>query len=62
VDVTWYVIRLMAAVGLAWDVQPVPERIYQEAKAVRARRNSAPGRPVAADPVEDLAEETEPAA
>ncbi len=37
-DVTWYVIRLMAAVGLAWDLHPVPERIYREARAVRARR------------------------
>jgi stearoyl-CoA desaturase (Delta-9 desaturase) len=27
-DPTWYVIRLMAAVGLAWDLQAVPERVY----------------------------------
>src|SRR5258706_2118207 len=31
-DLTWYVIRAMAAVGLAWDVQPVPARIYAEAR------------------------------
>ena len=37
-DPTWYVIRLMAAVGLAWDVQPVPERIYEEARARRRDR------------------------
>jgi stearoyl-CoA desaturase (delta-9 desaturase) len=37
-DPTWYVIRAMQAVGLAWDVQPVPERIYVEARAVRERR------------------------
>ena len=37
-DPTWYVIRAMAAVGLAWDVQPVPHRIYEEARAVRASR------------------------
>jgi stearoyl-CoA desaturase (Delta-9 desaturase) len=37
-DPTWYVIRLMEMVGLAWDVQPVPERIYVEARAIRARR------------------------
>jgi stearoyl-CoA desaturase (Delta-9 desaturase) len=37
-DPTWYVIRAMAAVGLAWDVQPVPRRIYEEARAGRARR------------------------
>jgi len=37
-DPTWYVIRLMQAVGLAWDLQPVPARIYAEAEATRARR------------------------
>jgi stearoyl-CoA desaturase (delta-9 desaturase) len=37
-DPTWYVIRAMAAVGLAWDVQLVPERIYREARAVKAKR------------------------
>jgi stearoyl-CoA desaturase (delta-9 desaturase) len=42
IDVTWYVIRLMQAVGLAWDVQPVPERIYAEARATKARRAAQP--------------------
>jgi stearoyl-CoA desaturase (delta-9 desaturase) len=37
-DPTWYVIRLMELVGLAWDVQPVPSRIYEEARATRERR------------------------
>jgi stearoyl-CoA desaturase (delta-9 desaturase) len=37
-DVTWYVIRLMQAVGLAWDVQAVPARVYEEARATKARR------------------------
>ena len=32
VDLTWYTIRAMQAVGLAWDVQPVPARIYAEAR------------------------------
>jgi stearoyl-CoA desaturase (delta-9 desaturase) len=32
-DPTWYVIRLMALVGLAWDVQAVPARLYTEARA-----------------------------
>jgi len=41
-DPTWYVIRLMAAVGLAWDLQRVPGRIYREAAAVKARRAVAP--------------------
>jgi stearoyl-CoA desaturase (delta-9 desaturase) len=37
-DVTWYVIKAMAAVGVAWDLQPVPQRIYDEARAVKAKR------------------------
>ena len=37
-DLTWYVIRAMAAVGLAWDLQRVPDRIYAEARALNARR------------------------
>jgi stearoyl-CoA desaturase (delta-9 desaturase) len=37
-DVTWYVIRAMQALGLTWDVQAVPRRIYEEARATRARR------------------------
>jgi stearoyl-CoA desaturase (delta-9 desaturase) len=40
-DPTWYVIRAMAAFGLAWDLQPVPARIYEEARATKARRNNA---------------------
>ena len=37
-DPTWYCIRLMQLLGLAWDVQPVPERIYAEARATKERR------------------------
>lgn len=37
-DPTWYTIRLMEMLGLAWDVQPVPARIYEEARVSRARR------------------------
>jgi stearoyl-CoA desaturase (delta-9 desaturase) len=37
-DPTWYVIRTMAAVGLVWDIQRVPKRIYEEARAVKAKR------------------------
>ena len=37
-DPTWYVIRAMAAVGLVWDIQNVPPRIYDEARVVRATR------------------------
>jgi stearoyl-CoA desaturase (delta-9 desaturase) len=34
-DPTWYTILLMRALGLAWDLQPVPERIYREAREGR---------------------------
>jgi stearoyl-CoA desaturase (delta-9 desaturase) len=37
-DLTYYAIRAMAAVGLAWDLQQVPARIYEEARAVKAKR------------------------
>ena len=37
-DVTWYTIKAMAALGLAWDLQVVPSRIYEEADAVKAKR------------------------
>jgi stearoyl-CoA desaturase (delta-9 desaturase) len=40
-DPTWYVIRAMAAIGLVWDIQEVPRRIYDEARAVKARREAA---------------------
>lgn len=37
-DPTWYVIRLMAVVGLTWDLNGVPQRIYEEARGTKARR------------------------
>jgi stearoyl-CoA desaturase (delta-9 desaturase) len=37
-DITWYTIKAMEAVGLAWDLQAVPARIYEEARAVKAQR------------------------
>jgi stearoyl-CoA desaturase (Delta-9 desaturase) len=65
IDATWYVIRLMAAIGLAWDVQPVPARIYEEARARREAlaRSAALSvtAPSATAPVSlDLADEGEP--
>jgi stearoyl-CoA desaturase (Delta-9 desaturase) len=39
-DITWYVIRAMQALGLAWDVQPVPKRIYEEARVTKAQRSA----------------------
>ena len=41
-DPTWYVIRAMAAVGLAWDLQQVPERIYEEARVTKQSRRPTP--------------------
>jgi hypothetical protein len=35
------VIRVMAALGLVWDIQAVPDRIYNEARAVKTRRAAA---------------------
>jgi stearoyl-CoA desaturase (delta-9 desaturase) len=60
-DPTWYVIRAMAVVGLVWDIQPVPERIYAEARANRARRSAGTPRGVEdrAPLALDLAEEIE---
>jgi stearoyl-CoA desaturase (delta-9 desaturase) len=37
-DLTYYAILAMRAVGLAWDVQPVPDRIYREAREGRTTR------------------------
>jgi stearoyl-CoA desaturase (delta-9 desaturase) len=31
-DLTWYVIRAMGWLGLAWDIQSVPDRIYREGR------------------------------
>jgi stearoyl-CoA desaturase (delta-9 desaturase) len=37
-DPTWYIIRGMAALRIAWDLQSVPKRIYEEARSVKAQR------------------------
>jgi stearoyl-CoA desaturase (delta-9 desaturase) len=60
-DPTWYVIRMMAALGLAWNVQKVPARIYREAESGRSRRASTV--PTIIDmrpPPRDLVEDPEP--
>jgi stearoyl-CoA desaturase (delta-9 desaturase) len=60
-DPTWYVIRLMQVVGLVTDVQPVPERIYEEARASNVAR-VVPSVVRSPEPLAlDLAEEPEPA-
>jgi stearoyl-CoA desaturase (Delta-9 desaturase) len=56
-DPTWYVIRAMAAVGLVWNVQGVPDRIYREARARKARSNVKPADGAA--PAFELAEEAD---
>ena len=52
-DPTWYVIAAMAATGLVWDVQPVPARIYAEARARKARRRMMVRGPAPAPMVAD---------
>jgi stearoyl-CoA desaturase (delta-9 desaturase) len=59
IDLTWYTIRAMAAVGLAWDLQPVPARIYAEARATRARVSTPTSDETLAPLSLDLAEEAE---
>jgi stearoyl-CoA desaturase (Delta-9 desaturase) len=39
-DPTWYVIRLMRAIGLAWDVKTVPARVYEEARVRRDKQRA----------------------
>ncbi len=31
-DPTWYVVTVMSWLGLAWNLQPVPARVYEEAR------------------------------
>jgi stearoyl-CoA desaturase (delta-9 desaturase) len=60
-DPTWYVIRIMGALGLAWNIQQVPARLYREAKALKAKR-AASKVPSVVEPVPmslELAEEVE---
>jgi stearoyl-CoA desaturase (delta-9 desaturase) len=61
-DPTWYVIRAMQALGLVWDVQAVPKRIYDEARVVKAQRAAAkvPSITQALPIALDLADEAEP--
>ena len=47
-DPTWYAIKGMAALGLAWDVQAVPARVYAEARARKAGRRMMVRGPVPA--------------
>jgi stearoyl-CoA desaturase (Delta-9 desaturase) len=52
IDPTYYMIRVMGWVGLAWDIQGVPARIYREAEK-RKTVTSEPEAGAAADPAFD---------
>ncbi len=52
IDITYYVIRLLAAVGLVWDVQTPPARIRDRRMTARRVRTEAP----AAAPVAPVVE------
>jgi stearoyl-CoA desaturase (delta-9 desaturase) len=62
-DATWYVIRAMEIVGLAWDVQLVPARVYAEARLQRRAdiRRAIMGR-VSSRPAGARAQERDPRA
>ncbi len=36
IDITWYLLRLLAALGIIWDLRAVPPSIYQEARGAQA--------------------------
>ena len=40
-DPTYYGLRLLASIGLIWDLKPVPAQVYEEAKALRLQKESA---------------------
>jgi stearoyl-CoA desaturase (delta-9 desaturase) len=62
IDPTWYTIKAMAALGLAWDLHDVPTRIYEEARATQIRRATASllGTPEPPPVSIDLVEDAEP--
>lgn len=37
VDITYYVLRIMQACGVIWDLRPVPRRVYAAAEAANGR-------------------------
>lgn len=40
-DVTYYLLRMMAAVGLIWDIRPVPERVLEQGRNGRRGQGDA---------------------
>ena len=41
IDITYYVLRLLAALGIIWDLRPVPDEVLAEGRALDAARASA---------------------
>jgi stearoyl-CoA desaturase (delta-9 desaturase) len=42
IDLTYYVLRLLAAVGLIYDLREPPPAVYEEAAAARRRSEETP--------------------
>jgi len=38
IDISYYVLRALAAVGIVWDLKPVPASVYEEARQIKAER------------------------
>ena len=44
IDLTYYILRLMAMVGIVWDLHPVPQRVLQEGRASQPIASADVGR------------------
>jgi stearoyl-CoA desaturase (delta-9 desaturase) len=44
IDVTYYFIRLFNALGIVWDLRPVPAKVLQESEPALMRPGTEPGR------------------
>ena len=38
IDISYYVLRALSAVGIIWDLKPVPASVYEEARQIKAER------------------------
>ena len=38
IDISYYVLRALAAVGIVWDLKPGPASVYEEARQIKAER------------------------
>jgi len=41
-DITFYILKALSMVGLVWKLQPVPEKILAEGRALRGKRAPLP--------------------